>query len=73
MMRRTIPASTALLLLTVISCLTSVAYGRELLGAKIFNNANAFTHMQETSDKVAELEAKFEAKFERLMKVVDDQ
>ena len=73
MMQRAISASTAFLLLTVVSCLTSAAYGRELLGAKIVDSMNAFTHMQESTDKVAELEAKFEAKFDRLMKVVDDQ
>ena len=55
MLRSKISTKNAFLLLTV-SCLASFAYGRDLLGKKIYDKFNAFSHNQESADKVAELE-----------------
>ena len=59
-MSRAISAQRAFLLL-VISCLLSVAYGRELLVTKIYDNISALSHSSEASDRITELEAKYES------------
>jgi len=65
-MRRAISAYSVFLLLSALCLTSAAAYGRELLGAKIHNNFQAFSHKQEANDKVAELEATVE----KLMQVV---
>ena len=67
-MRRTISAFTAFLILAA-SCLPSVAYSRELMGSKIYDKVLAFSHMQEPTDKVSKLKAKYD----KLLKAFIDQ
>ena len=61
--------NTSIALLLTISSLTSIACGRELLGSRISENLQAFSHISESTYKVAELEAKVDI----LMKTVTDQ
>ena len=60
MHRSNMSAKNAFLLLTV-SCLASFAYGRDLLGTKIYDKFSAFSLNQESTDKDAELESKYES------------
>ena len=60
MHRFNISAKNTFLLLTV-SCLASFAYGRDLLGTKIYDKLSAFSHNQEPTDREAELESKYES------------